>query len=128
MRKAIKTAKAPVFPIPFSQAVIASGKLVFASGMVGVNPETKAVPEKFEDEVRQVLDNLLEVLLEAGCGKENVVKCTCFMTDVSLFEQFNATYGDFFGFTDAPARSTFEVSSLPGPYRIEIEAVGHIPE
>ena len=128
MRKTVKSPKAPVFPIPFSHAVVTSGKLVFASGMVGLDPVTKTVPEKFEDEVRMVLDNLLEVLVAAGCSKENVVKCTCFLTDVSLFDRFNATYGDFFGFTDAPARSTFQVVSLPGPYRIEIEAVGNVPE
>lgn len=128
MRKSVKTTKAPVFPLPFSQAITVKGRLVFASGTVGLNPVSKTVPESYEDEIRQVLNNLCAVLEAAGCAKENVVKCTCFITDVKLFDRFNAVYREYFGFDGAPARSTFEVSGLAGPYRVEIEAIGYVPE
>lgn len=128
MRTPVKTNEAPVFPLPFSQAIKVKGSLVFASGTVGLNPKTGTVPESYEDEIRQVLDNLTTVLAAAGCVKENVVKCTCFITDVKLFDRFNAAYREYFGFEGAPARSTFEVSALAGPYRVEIEAIGYVPE
>ena len=126
MRRIHKTAEAPA-DLPLSQAVSVDmkGRLVFASGVVA-DPITRTVPEQFEDEARMVLDQLVAILAEAGCSKENVLKCTCFLADIKLFHRFNAVYREYFD-CEPPARSTFQVG-LNDPFRLEVEAIGYMPE
>jgi len=68
-----------------------------------------------------MLSNLRAILEEAGLTLTDVVKVTCFITDVGRFAEFNAIYAEFFG-DHLPARSTIG-SALAGGFLIEIEAV-----
>lgn len=127
--KYIQTDKAPGALGPYSQAVITNG-FIFCSGQVGVNPETKALPEGIESQTRQVLKNLQAVLVAAGSDFDHVVKTTIYVTDVNEFAKVNAIYEECFG-NHKPARATVEVSNLPkgkmpkNPL-IEIDAIAEI--
>ena len=82
----------------YAQAVRA-GNLLFVSGQTGWNAEMKT-PESYEDEIRQLFENLKLVLAEAGCGFEDVVDVTSYHTpgaDIGSFwrvrnEYFTAPY------------------------------------
>ena len=66
--------------------------------------------------------NLNEVLVAAGSNKDNLVKLTVFITDLTNFDKLNNAFVDFFG--DAyPARSVVEVSALPKGAMVEIEGI-----
>jgi 2-iminobutanoate/2-iminopropanoate deaminase len=114
---------------PYSQAVSIGpargrdqGNLVFTSGQVGIDPATGELAEGFEAQVRQVLANLTHVLRSAGCGLDDVIKTTIYLTDMAAFPVLNDIYGDAMG-THRPARSTVEVSSLPKGALVEIDFV-----
>lgn len=118
--------KAPLSP--FYQ----TGKVIFISGQVGMDSQSKVIPEDFESQLKNTFQNLENVLKSAGLTKNNVVKTTIFMTDLSLFTRMNELYADFFG-NHLPARTTIGVAALPefpgDPHVfIEIEAIAEVSE
>ena len=120
----IHTDKAPAAIGPYSQAIV-SGKLVFTSGQIPLDPLTGAlVPGGIEDQARQAIQNLSSVLEEAGSSLNKVVKTTCFLQHMSDFASFNEVYARYFA--SCPARSCVEVASLPKGALVEIEATAEI--
>ncbi|MBR3334546.1 MAG: RidA family protein [Clostridia bacterium] len=119
MNKTVQTPEAPAAIGPYSQARI-SGNLLFTSGQLGLDPVTNTLPETVEDQTRQSLKNIRAILDEAGFQKEDVVKTTVFLKNMSDFAVVNGIYADFFG-DHKPARSCVEVSQLPKGGLIEIE-------
>ena len=126
-KEVIHTDAAPAAIGPYSQAVKAGG-LVFCSGQIALDPQTKQVIEgDVADETRQVMKNLTAVLEAAGSGLDRVVKTTIFLTDLGDFAAVNEAYGTFF--KDAPpARATIQVAALPLGVRVEIEAVAEVDQ
>jgi 2-iminobutanoate/2-iminopropanoate deaminase len=119
--KHIKTEKAPAAIGPYSQAVV-SGGLVYTSGQIPLSPATgELTGSTITEQTELVIQNLKEVLLAAGSSLENIIKTTCFLTDLKNFQEFNAVFAKHI--TSLPARSTIEVSALPKGAMIEIEAV-----
>lgn len=112
---------------PYSPG-IRHGKLVFTSGQVGIDPATgKLVEGGVAAQARQVMINLKAVLEAAGCGMEDVLKCTVFMRDMNDYGAINEVYGEFFA-ENPPARSAVAVLGLPIDALVEIEAVAMRPK
>lgn len=104
---------------PFSPAVLVDGTL-YASGQIGRDLKTQKVPENFEAEVRQVLDNTGIILREAKMDYADVVSVQIYLTDMELFSRMNAIYTTYFK-NDRPARTTVGIVKLAAPgARIEI--------
>ncbi len=122
MKERIYTASAPSPVGPYSQAIRAGGFL-FASGQIPLNPSTgQLVRGSIEEQTRQVLDNLKQVLAAGGSSLEKVVKTTVFLSDLKNFEAMNATYAKYFGETP-PARSTVQAAALPKGVDVEIDVI-----
>lgn len=122
MKQVISTVAAPGAIGPYSQAIRANG-FVFASGQLPIDPATGAfVPGGVSEQAEQALQNLRAVLAAAGCGLENVVKTTVFLTDMNDFAAVNAVYAHFFT-ADCPARSAVQVGALPKGALVEVEAI-----
>ena len=119
--KYIVTDKAPAAIGPYSQAV-SLDNLIFTSGQIGLSREGVLVKGGVNEQTKQVLTNLSEVLKEAGSSLSNVVKTTVFLADMADFAEVNKIYADFFG-DHKPARSTVAVKSLPLDVSVEIEAI-----
>jgi 2-iminobutanoate/2-iminopropanoate deaminase len=98
---------------PFSPAVLADGTL-YVSGQIGRDLKTQKVPEAFEAEVRQVLDNIGVILREAGMTYSDVVSVQVYLTDMNLFRRMNAVYTTYFK-TDRPSRTAVGVAKLAAP-------------
>lgn len=123
-KQVIRSPQAPEPIGPYSQAVaIEAQRLVFLSGQIALGPGGFLVGEDdVESQARQVMENLAAVLHSAGLDWDNVVKTTIFMTDLEYFPTVNAVYARYFA-ERLPARSTVEVSRLPGGALVEIELV-----
>ena len=121
MIKKVSTDKAPAAIGPYSQAIIAD-KFLFASGQIPINPATGNIEaESIEDQATQVMKNIGAILVEAGCGYENVVKTTCFLAEMSDFAAFNGVYEKYF--PNKPARSCVAVKQLPKDVLCEVEVI-----
>ena len=122
MKKIINSASAPEAIGPYSQAV-EHGGLVFTSGVLPVDPVTGEIYSgDVQVQTELILNNLENILKEAGCTLKNVVKTTVYMTDLTKFAEMNATYETFFK-ENPPARSTLQVVALPKGSVVEIEAI-----
>lgn len=122
--KAIFTENAPAAIGPYSQAVIA-GDFLYASGAIGINPETGEVVEGIEKQTRQVMENLRAVLAEADATFDQVAKFTIYLQDMNEFATVNEIYGRYLN-EPYPARATVEVSRLPKDVLVEIDAVVYL--
>jgi 2-iminobutanoate/2-iminopropanoate deaminase len=122
-RRRIVTADQAPKPIgPYSVGVVA-GNTVYASGMLGLDPQRgELVPGGVEAETRQSLTNLASILEAAGSAMSLVLKTTVFLREMGDFAKMNAVYGEFFP-GNPPARSTVQVAGLPKGGAVEIEAI-----
>lgn len=122
MKKIISTDKAPAAIGPYSQAVQIDGVL-YTSGQIAINPQTgNLAGNTIEDQTKQVMKNLQNILDAAGYTWGDVVKTTVFITDMSSFGSVNKIYGECFS-ANPPARSCVEVKSLPKGALVEIEVI-----
>jgi 2-iminobutanoate/2-iminopropanoate deaminase len=120
--KPIQTPGAPLAIGPYSQAIEEQG-WVFCSGQIGLDPKSGAlVAGGIEAETRTALENLREVLAEAGLGFHDIVKTTIFLADLGDFDVVNRIYGEHLS-APYPARSTVQAAALPRKARVEIEAI-----
>lgn len=125
MKEIIKTKNAPKAIGPFSQAV-KSGGLLFVSGQTPFKADGKGIiSDNIEDQTRQCLNNIKEILKAADSSLGHVVKTTVFTTNLGQFDRINEVYKEFFT-EDLPARVCVEVSRLPGDAKIEIEVIAVI--
>lgn len=106
---------------PHSQAIVANG-FVFTQGMIYLTPEGTLLEGSLEDKVKLIMDNLGEVLREAGAGFSDVVKTTIFVTDMASYSTVNQVYAGYFD-DPYPARETVCVRSLPLGAEVEISMV-----
>jgi 2-iminobutanoate/2-iminopropanoate deaminase len=123
MEKQIITTKNAPEPIgPYNQAVLANDTL-YISGQICIDPTTGALKNRdIQDETHQVMQNLRNILSEAGMTFSNVVKTTIFITDMHQFSEINAVYGKYFE-DNFPARETVQVSALPKFVNVEISMI-----
>ena len=118
----ISTENAPKALGPYSQAIKANG-MIYCSGQIPIDPAVNAVTaETIEDQTKQAITNLKNVLEKAGSSLSKVVKTTVFISDMNEFARLNAVYAELFGDTK-PERSCVQVARLPKDVKIEIEAI-----
>ena len=122
MIETIATENAPKALGPYSQALKAGG-FIYCSGQIPINPATNTIEAvTIEDQTRQAITNLKNVLEKAGSSLAKVVKTTVFIKDMNDFAALNAVYAEMFGATK-PARSCVEVARLPKDVKVEIECI-----
>ena len=124
MLNKVSTNNAPKAIGPYSQAIIC-GNMVYTSGQIALSPETAAlVGDNVTEQTEQVMKNLSAVLKEAGSDMKNIIKTTCFLSDIADFAAFNEVYGKYI--TEAPARSCVAAKDLPKGALVEVEVIALI--
>ncbi len=120
-KQVIATKNAPAAIGPYSQAIAVNG-MIFTAGIIPVIPANGEIVSGIENQARQTLTNLANLLKAAGSGMDKVVKTTVFIQDMNDFAKVNEIYATFFT-GDFPARSCVEVARLPKDVLIEMEAI-----
>ncbi|MGB3515349.1 MAG: RidA family protein [Elainellaceae cyanobacterium] len=128
-RTVIQTNQAPAPVGPYSQAIAASGTLLFVAGQIPLDPQSGALVggDDVAQQTQQVMANLTAILTAAGASCADVVKTTVFLSDMNDFAAMNAVYSQFFDADTAPARACVEVSRLPKDVKVEIECIAVVP-
>uniref|UniRef100_A0A8C7JZC7 Reactive intermediate imine deaminase A homolog n=1 Tax=Oncorhynchus kisutch TaxID=8019 RepID=A0A8C7JZC7_ONCKI len=92
IRKIINTTKAPAAIGPYSQAVVVD-RTMYVSGQLGMDPASGQLVEGgVQAQTKQALVNMGEILKEAGCGYDSVVKTTVLLADMNDFISVNDVY------------------------------------
>jgi 2-iminobutanoate/2-iminopropanoate deaminase len=128
-RHVIWTDQAPAPVGPYSQAIAASGRLVFVSGQIALDPKSGLMigDDDVEAQTRQVMANLQAVLAAAGASFVDVVRTTVFLLDMSDFGRVNAIYSEFFDSDTAPSRACVQAAGLPKEAKVEIDCIAVLP-
>jgi 2-iminobutanoate/2-iminopropanoate deaminase len=128
MQKSMKCISTPNAPVPgghYSQAV-AFQNLLFISGQLAVDPTTGEKKNgNIEQQTLVVLQNMEAILNAAHTSKENVLKTTIYISDISLWGKVNEVYKGFFGL-HKPARAVVPSKELHHGFLIELEAIAAI--
>lgn len=119
-------------PKGYSYGVLARGRCIFLSGMIGWDKEGRIVSADFVAQVSQTLQNIVEVLAEAKAKPEHIVRMTWYVIDkkeyVAAWQQVGDVYRKIIG-RHYPAMTAVQVSELiEDDARVEIEVTAVIPE
>ena len=129
MTDSLQPVSSPNLPTPvgpYSPGMIV-GNLVFVSGQAGRDPATGTIAPDVTGQTEQVLKNIATILEAAGSSLQHVIRCGVFLVDMKEFPKMNEVYARAFG-AHRPARTTVEVSGLPGPgLLVEIDAIAYVP-
>lgn len=124
MLEKITTVNAPAAIGPYSQAIKVNGML-YTSGQIPLDPVSGViVGDNITEQTEQIMKNLSAVLTAANTSFDNVVKTTCFLSDISDFAAFNEVYGKYI--KSAPARSCVAVKDLPKGALAEVEIIATV--
>ena len=109
-------------PGHYSPGIIHNGVL-YISGQLPLNPETGEKAEGgLASETKQALSNLDDVLKAANTGRDSVISCRIYVSDINYWDEINEIYRDFFG-DHKPARIVVPSGPLHFGCMLEIEAV-----
>jgi len=110
-------------PAPFSSAVRV-GDVLYLSGQIGIAPDGK-LPDTFDGQAKQTMDNIGGALKAHGLGWGDVFKCTVFIADMKNWPAFNAVYVPYFPAGKLPARSAVGANGLALGAQLELECVAY---
>ena len=125
-KEIVVTDAAPAAIGPYSQGIVASGRMVFVSGQLGIDPAVgKLVDGGVESQARRALTNIQSILAAAGATLADVVKTTVLLHDINDYKAVNVIYAEFF-VENPPARAAFGGLDLPLGALVEIETIAII--
>lgn len=118
-------------PKGYANGIVAEGRLLFVSGQVGWDAQERFVSDRFAEQWRQALANVLEVVRTAGGGPENVVRMTIYVVDKREYQaqvqEVGAAWKELMGRT-WPTMALVQVADLlEEQARVEIEAMAVLP-
>lgn len=114
-------------PVSHYTDAVSFGQLLFVSGRIGIDPESREVPDDVVEQTRLVFAGIRRVLQAAGASFADVLKVTVFLTDINDCPKINPVRQEVFG-EYRPASTLVEVSRLVTPgAKVEVEAVAGIP-
>jgi 2-iminobutanoate/2-iminopropanoate deaminase len=112
---------------PLISTAIRWGDLLFLSGRVAIVPETLEVTTNdFEEQARESLDTIMEVLRSAGSGPEHVLRVECYLTHPAYAAKWNTVFAEYFP-PPRPARTTIVTGLALADLCIEIQVTAGIP-
>jgi enamine deaminase RidA (YjgF/YER057c/UK114 family) len=119
-------------PKGYANGVVASGRQVFIAGMIGWDADGVFHTDDFAGQVRQALQNIVDVLREAGGRPEHIVRMTWYLTDkreyIAAGKAVGQVFRELIGSYNA-AMTAVEVRALiEDRAKVEIEATAVIPD
>jgi len=117
----IRCAAAPPPGGHYAQAVL-HGDTLYISGQLGLTRGTDPAAVIVAEQVAFALGNVERIARVVGAGREGVVKCTMYVTDIAHWDEANRAYAAFFG-THRAARLVVPCGTLHFGAAVEIEAV-----
>ena len=103
----------------YSQA-IRKGNIVFLSGQIPLDPKTMELVDGIEGQIKQVFENLSQVIKAADASFDDVAKLNIYLTDLSHFVLVNEIMQTYFT-EPFPARAAIGVASLPKGSLVEAD-------
>ena len=124
----------PGWPRPkgYANGVTARGRMVFVAGMIGWDAQGQFHTDDLAGQVRQALQNIVEVLEAGGARPEHIVRMTWYVTDkreyVAAYPEIGKAFRELIGSFNA-AMTAVEVAALiEDRAKVEIEVTAVVPD
>jgi len=119
-------------PRGYANGVAASGRMVFVAGMIGWDGQGVFHTDDLAGQVRQALQNVVDVLHEGGAAPQHIVRMTWYVTDkreyLAQARAIGQAFRDVIGHFDI-AMTAVEVSALiEDRAKVEIEVTAVVPQ
>jgi enamine deaminase RidA (YjgF/YER057c/UK114 family) len=119
-------------PKGYSNGVVASGRMLFIAGMIGWDVQGHFASDDFAAQARQALQNVADVLREAGGMPENIVRMTWYVTNkreyLAASKEVGQAFREIIGAYNA-AMTAVEVTALmEDRAKVEIEVTAVLPD
>ncbi len=104
-----------------------AGDFVYVSGQGPLDPQTLAVlGATVAEQTTHTLRNVLHLVQAAGGDATSIVRCTCYLASIDLFDEFTAAYERFFAHEPRPTRTTIgcELAGI----LVEIDCIAYVPQ
>ena len=116
----------------YANGVVAEGRTIYLGGMIGWNGQQEFETDEFTGQFRQCLQNIVDVLAEAGAGPEHLTRMTWYVTDKRAYldslKDLGRVYRKHLG-RNFPAMALVQVVALvEDRAKVEIEATAVIPD
>ena len=118
-------------PRGYACGIAAQGRLVFISGQIGWDEQSRFRSTDFVAQSRQALQNVLTVLAEADGRPEHIVRLTWYIVDKQEYlacnKNLGMAYRELMG-KHYPTMTVVQVTALVEDLaRVEIEATAVVP-
>ena len=119
-------------PKGYANGVLAQGRSLFIAGMIGWDAQGVFHTDDFAGQARQALQNIADVLREAGGKPEHIARMTWYVTDkreyLAAAKEIGRAFREVIGCYDI-AMTAVEVKALiEDRAKLEIEATAVLPE
>ena len=118
-------------PRGYANGVAATGRQVFIAGMIGWDAQGVFHSDDFAAQARQALQNIVDVLREAGGRPEHIVRLTWYVTDkreyLAAGPQVGAAFREIIGSYNAAMTAVQVTALIEDRAKVEIEATAVIP-
>lgn len=118
-------------PRGYANGILGEGRVLYIGGQIGWNAQQEFVADDFVGQTRQALQNILDVLAEAGGQPQHLARMTWYLRDIEEYRRslrplgqiYRELLGDWY-----PAMSAFQVGALVEKQALlEIEATAILP-
>ena len=118
-------------PKGYANGVAATGRHIFVAGMIGWDAQNQFQTDDLVGQVRQALQNVVDVLAAAGATPAHITRMTWYLTDkrnyLACAREIGAAYRDIIG-DFGIAMTAVQVSALiEDRALVEIEVTAVIP-
>ncbi len=119
-------------PKGYANGVAVSGRQVFVAGMVGWDAQGQFHSDDLAAQVRQALQNVVEVLSEAGAQPAHITRMTWYLLDKREYlargREIGAAFRELIGDFGIAMTAVQVVALIEDRAQVEIEVTAVIPE
>jgi 2-iminobutanoate/2-iminopropanoate deaminase len=101
--------------------------VLYISGQVGLRRDEASLPDGLEQQAKQAMINIADILSSQGLDFQHLVTMTCYLSEGQDWSTFDRIYGECLIGYELPARTTVLVKALPLDALVEITAIAQLP-
>ena len=124
----------PGWPRPkgYANGVSASGRTIYVAGMIGWDSQGVFHTDDMAGQVRQALQNIVEVLTEGGAKPEHIVRMTWYVTSKKEYiesgREIGKAFRELIGSFNAAMTAVEVVALMEDRAKVEIEVSAVVPD
>lgn len=124
----------PGWPRPkgYANGVSVQGRQIFVAGMIGWDADGVFHTDELGGQVRQALQNIVEVLAAGGAKPEHIVRMTWYITDKQDYlaqqAEIGRAYRDLIGSFSVAMTAVQVAALIEDRAKVEIEVTAVVPD